>query len=179
MLFRSLWYFYQTYTVLKPSDCWKVYSSFYNLPKWHSHSSEDEISTCRKCWSVAQPLFRGGNYNLLKYQLHSHSSEVFLGCNYNLPKYCQLHSHSSEVFLSCNYNLLKCWSNAQPLPISPPPHCQPTGGHLNLSCRPTGNYLNLPCWPTHYPINPTVGRPISPPIPLSANWLLLELASRL
>ena len=159
-----------------------------------------EITTCRnivsytatllklsfqsaKILSVTQPLFRGGNYNLLKYyQLHSHSDAVISICH-NVG---QLHSHSSKVeittcqniisytatlpklsfqsatmlvsctatllrwklqpaeilsftqplFQGCNYNLLKCWSIAQPLPISPP-HYQPTGGHLNLSCWPT------------------------------------------
>ena len=97
------------------------------LPRWKLQPAE--------ILSVTQPLFQGCNYNLPKCgQMHSHSSEVFLGCNYNLPKY-QLHSHSSEVFLGCNYNLPKCWSVAQPLPINPPPHCWPTGGHLNLPCQ--------------------------------------------
>ena len=136
----------------------------FNLPKCWSVSQPlfwGGNFNLLKCWSVAWPLFWGWNYNLLKYcQLHSHSSKVFLSCNYNLLKYCQLHSHSSEVFLSCNYNLPKCWSIAQPLPISPPTHYRLTGGHLNFvllanplahqsHCWLTGGHLNLPCWPTH------------------------------
>ena len=118
-----------------------------------------------KCW-LAQPLFRGCNFNLPKCgQMHSHSSEVFLGCNYNLPKYCQLHSHSSEVFSAV---ITTCRDIGQLHSHSPLAH--------QSHCWPTGYYLNLPCQPTHYPINPTVGRPISPPIPLLADWLLLEFA---
>ena len=102
------------------------------LPRWKIQPAE--------ILSVTQPHFRGHHFNLPKYW--SVAQPLFRsGKKYNLLKYYQLHSHSSEVFLGCNYNLPKYWSIAQPLPLA---H-HPTAGQLVITWTcPVGHPISPP-----------------------------------
>ena len=71
---------------------------------------------------------------------------------YNLPKYYQLHSHSSEVFLSCTYHLLKfqLHHHSPTHPVSSTIHnsliyISPGWPHYNL----TWSYISAAPSPTH------------------------------
>ena len=135
-----------------------------------------------KCWSVAQSLFPGGNFNLLK--CWSVAQPLFWGCNYNLLKYSQLHSHSSKAVISICWNvgqlhshsseaaITTCWNVGQLHSHSPLAH-QPHCWAMVQTSYNISEYYNISpkCTFTHVMLRTSLHKLAKPNDPFEPAYL--------
>ena len=151
------------------------------------------FTTCWNVGQVTQPLF--WVFFMAVFTtcqdaawLHSHSSEFFLGCIYNLLKCWLVTQPLLQVFPSCIYNLPKCCLVTQPLFwVFSPLYLQPAKMLFDYTatllrfCLVAFSYpwdivwhlpnLSAASSPTHLPCGHTI---TLTPTPLLADWLSIQ-----